>query len=60
MIALDGKALAVLNGRFLPWNFGGYGHPSVLSGAVTLLTPPSIVKVFKSGYKPLWHSSAGA
>ncbi len=58
MIAQGGQAFAVRNGCFLPWSFDGYGPPSPVSGEMTLLTPPSIVKIFKTGYAPAFHPSA--
>jgi hypothetical protein len=57
------SALALRRGKALPWSFSGYGKPVPASGlksGLRLLTPPSIVKVFQSGYSPDWHSSAGA
>ena len=58
MISAGDKAFAVRKGDFLPWSFGGYGPSSPTAGSLTLLTPPSIVKVFQTGYAPLFHASA--
>jgi hypothetical protein len=58
MIAQDGKAFAIQDGRFLPWSFEGYGPPKPVRGDVSLLTPPAIVKVFQTGYAPGFHPSA--
>ena len=62
MIARDGNAWAVRAGAALRWSFGGYGASNQLGafgGNVSLLTPPGIVKVLKTGYQAAWHSSAG-
>jgi hypothetical protein len=62
-VSTNDSAYALRGGMALPWNFSGYDDPvslSSLQGPLQLLTPPSIVKVFQNGYKPLWHSSAGA
>ncbi len=62
MIALEGLPYAKKSGQLLPWNFHGYSTPierSETHGAhLTLLTPPSISKVFKQGYHPTFHHSA--
>ena len=58
MVAQDGQAFAVRDGKFLPWSFDGYAPPSPLIGDVNLLTPPAIVKIFQSGYVPSFHTSA--
>jgi hypothetical protein len=62
-ICTDQSVYALRGGKALQWSFSGYGEPvavSTLKGLLRLLTPPSIVKVFQSGYSPGWHSSAGA
>lgn len=60
MVAADGKAYALKDGRLLPWSFGGYGDArdfSELKFDMRLLTPPTTVEVLKQGYKPVWHPS---
>jgi hypothetical protein len=62
-ICVDKSAYALRGAMALPWSFSGYGEPvpvSTLKDPLRLLTPPSIVKVFQSGYSPSWHSTAGA
>jgi hypothetical protein len=56
MIARDGRAFAVREGRLLPWSFAGYGAPAKLDPDAVgdVLTPPSTVAALKSGYRPLW------
>lgn len=61
MIEVGGKAYGIRGGKALEWSFEGYGAPTPISshrGSLRLLTPPSIVKVFKTGYRAGWHSSA--
>jgi hypothetical protein len=63
IICAGKSAFALRRGKALQWGFSGYGEPapvSSLKGPLKLLTPPSIVKAFQSGYSPQWHSSAGA
>lgn len=56
MVAREGRAYAVREGRLLPWSFAGYGNPAPLEpDAITdVLTPPSTVAALRSGYQPLW------
>ena len=61
MIALDGDAHAVRGDKLLRWAPRGYGKakPRPRGVSVDVLTPPSIMKVLKAGYRPRWHPSAG-
>jgi len=61
VVALGGRPFAVRHGQLLPWSFEGYGAPVELveNKRLTLLTPPSIVNVLHTGYRPIWHESAG-
>jgi hypothetical protein len=56
MIAMDSHAYAVRGDALLPWSFEGYGASlkKPASGAVATLTPPSILRVLRAGYKPRW------
>jgi hypothetical protein len=60
MIAMDGKAYAVAADGLRPWSFDGFGpvERSRPDGIVCVLTPPAIVAVLRSGYKPVWHLRA--
>jgi hypothetical protein len=46
----------------LPWSFRGYGAPVKLplSTSVQVLTPPSVVRMFASGFTPTVHPTAAA
>jgi hypothetical protein len=61
MVSHRGGAALVCGGTVLPWSFDGYGPAEPLSpqARVDLLTPPSIVAVLATGYRPLVHPSAG-
>jgi hypothetical protein len=60
MIALEEEAFAVRGETLLRWTPAGYrgamNRPRKAS--LDVLTPPSIVKVLKAGFRPRWHRSA--
>jgi hypothetical protein len=60
MISLDGQAFAVRGGQLWVWAPDGYQdhRPCPRGVTVDVLTPPSILTVFRRGYAPLWHPSA--
>ncbi len=62
MLGLDGAAFAVRGERLLRWSFAGYVESVLRKPSLhgSLLTPPAIIAILRSGYKPRWHSSAGA
>ena len=54
-----GGPFLVFAGKLLPWTFEGYGAPAPLPrGDVRVLTPRSIVKLFRGGLVPQIHPSA--
>jgi hypothetical protein len=59
-VARGGDAFAVRKGQLLRWSAGGYGERIARPrrGNVDVLTPPAIVAVLASGYRPRWHASA--
>lgn len=60
-IELEGIPYLLWLGKLFPWSHHGYGQPlSALPKAiqVTVLTPVSIVAMFRHGYKPQVHESA--
>ncbi|HEX5509638.1 MAG TPA: hypothetical protein VFX37_14140, partial [Pseudolabrys sp.] len=59
MIVLGGGPYAVRRNRLFHWTPSGYAgakrRPRDVS--VDVLTPPSMLRVLKAGYLPLWHGS---
>lgn len=53
---------ALRDGRALPWGFAEYADALPFEKLniepITLVTPQSIVRCLKAGYKPEWHLSA--
>ena len=50
----------ILKGRPLRWSFEGYREPRDGIRDAALLTPPSTVRAFSAGYRPVLHPSAVA
>ncbi|MBR0896104.1 hypothetical protein JQ616_14195 [Bradyrhizobium tropiciagri] len=59
MVQVDGESFLVTAGTTLRWSFAGYERAAV-AGAAILLTPPSTVRAFAAGYRPMLHPSAAA
>lgn len=59
MVQASGESYLVANGRTLHWSFAGYDRADVTDQAL-LLTPPSTVRAFAAGYRPVLHPSAAA
>ncbi len=60
MISAEGVPHALRDGQLLAWAFTGYNKIISIRGIrANLITPPSIVRVLKNGYQPVWHESAG-
>ena len=59
VVARNGVALALREGRALAWSFAGYSDAGPRpQGEVDVLTPPAILHALKRGYAPGWHESA--
>lgn len=58
-ITIDGAAVIVWAQEIAGWTDRGYGErfPRPARGEVEVLTPPSIVAMFRAGYKPDVHPS---
>ena len=56
-----GQAFAVRGSSLLQWTPGGYAARRPRPGGIAadVLTPPAILAALASGYRPLWHPSAG-
>ncbi|MGY3444613.1 MULTISPECIES: hypothetical protein [unclassified Bradyrhizobium] len=59
MVLANGESFLVTAGTTLRWSFAGYSRADVAEAAM-LLTPPSTVRAFQSGYRPVLHPSAAA
>lgn len=59
MLQANGESYLVANGRTLRWSFAGYDRADA-NGHAMLLTPPSTVRAFRAGYRPVLHPSAAA
>ncbi|UGY15706.1 hypothetical protein [Bradyrhizobium septentrionale] len=59
MVQANGETYLVANGKTLRWSFAGYDRADV-TGPAMLLTPPSTVRAFEAGYRPVLHPSAAA
>jgi hypothetical protein len=58
MVQVGAESYLIAQGRALQWSFAGYRKaPGSIPGAM-LLTPPSTVRAFTAGYRPLLHPSA--
>jgi hypothetical protein len=58
-VALNDAAWAVRGAHLLRWSESGYTEKIARPrGEAIVLTPPSIVAVLSSGYRPQWHESA--
>ena len=61
-VVRDGSAWMVIAGRLRRWTAAGYRDSAPVAGAQTLLTPPSLLELLRSGWRsdlPLLHPSAG-
>jgi hypothetical protein len=62
VIASGAAAWALRQNHALRWSFAGYEPPVPLSSLadipLTLVTPPTIVAILRSGFRPVWHASA--
>jgi hypothetical protein len=58
MVQVGAESYLIAQGRVLLWSPGGYRWAqNDISGAV-LLTPPSALRAFSAGYRPVLHESA--
>jgi hypothetical protein len=58
MILAGDESYLIAQGRALLWSPGGYREgPNALTGGLSL-TPPSTLRAFLAGYRPVLHESA--
>jgi hypothetical protein len=58
MVASGAASYLIAGGKMLQWSFAGYHKPSAPLNDAMLLTPPSTVRAFGAGYRPVLHPSA--
>ncbi len=57
MIAAGSESYLIAQGRVLQWSFTGYTTIGDALRDVQMLTPPSTLRAFRAGYKPVLHRS---
>ncbi len=58
MVSSGAASYLVAQGTALQWSPAGYRAPSAPISDAMLLTPPSTVRAFSAGYRPVLHPSA--
>jgi hypothetical protein len=58
MVSSGEASYLIAQGRALQWSPAGYRAPSAPISDAMLLTPPSTVRAFSAGYRPVLHPSA--
>jgi hypothetical protein len=58
MVQAGGESYLIARGRALKWSPAGYGEASASLDDALLLTPPSTLRAFSAGYRPVLHPSA--
>lgn len=58
MVEAGGKSYLVAHGHVWRWSFAGYTALDDVLHEARLLTPPSMLRAFRVGYKPVLHPSA--
>jgi hypothetical protein len=57
MIAAGEQSFLIVQSRALKWSPGGYREAKVRINEAMLLTPPSTLRAFAAGYRPVLHES---
>src|SRR5262249_31401850 len=60
MVQSGDESFLIAQGRALKWSAAGYAEAARAPDDAMLLTPPSTVRAFVAGYRPVLHPSAGA
>jgi hypothetical protein len=58
MVQAAEDSYLIVQGRTLLWSWDGYRGPKHLIRDAALLTPPSTLRAFSAGYRPVLHPSA--
>ena len=59
MVRAADESYLIVRGRALQWSMAGYRSAENTPDGVQLLTPPSTLRAFGAGYRPVLHPSAG-
>ncbi|WP_375413457.1 hypothetical protein [uncultured Bradyrhizobium sp.] len=60
MVRVEGDSYLIAGGRTLLWTWDGYRERKHAIRDAALLTPPSTLRAFSAGYRPVLHRSAAA
>ena len=58
MVQAGADSFLIVQGKARKWSPAGYGEASVSPNDAMLLTPPSTLRAFSAGYRPVLHPSA--
>jgi hypothetical protein len=58
MVQAGGESYLIVQGRALQWSMAGYRKAEDALDGAELLTPPSTLRAFGAGYRPVLHPSA--
>lgn len=58
MVQAGDESFLIMRGRALAWSPAGYGEARAVFHDALLLTPPSTLQAFRSGYRPVLHPSS--
>jgi hypothetical protein len=58
MVQQGEESFLILQGRALQWSMAGYQKAQASLDNALLLTPPSTLRAFDTGYRPVLHPSA--
>jgi hypothetical protein len=58
MVANGDDSFLIAQGRALKWSPAGYAKAAFAADRAMLLTPPSTMRAFAAGYRPLLHPTA--
>jgi hypothetical protein len=58
MVEAGGESYLIAQGRVLRWSFAGYAAIDDALRDAQLLTPPSTLRAFRAGYRPVLHPTS--
>jgi hypothetical protein len=58
MVQAGEESYLIVRGRALQWSMAGYRKAENALDGAKLLTPPSTLRAFGAGYRPVLHPSA--